>query len=249
MSGHNKWSSIKHKKGAADAKRGKVFTRIVKEIIVAAKQGGSDQETNASLRTAVGLAKQHNMPKDNIERAIKRGTGELDGVSYDHISYEGYGHNGVAVIVECLTDNKNRTVAEVRHCFSKYGGSLGENGAVSWNFDSKGYFTIPSAGLDEDEIMMEMLEAGAEDIVLLDDNFEIFTQTTNFHVCLRAVEKLGYTCENAELTKIPKSTINADDFAEKLMKLIDNLEDLDDVQKVYSNYEISDEVMERITAE
>jgi YebC/PmpR family DNA-binding regulatory protein len=246
MSGHNKWSSIKHKKGAADAKRGKIFTRIVKEIIIAAKMGGGDQETNPSLRTAVALAKQNNMPKENIERAIKRGTGELEGVSYDQISYEGYGHNGVAIIVECLTDNKNRTVAEVRHTFSKYGGSMGENGAVSWNFESKGFFTIPAAGLDEDEVMMALLEAGASDVVLGDDVFEIYTEPTQFHVCLKAAEDLGYTCENAELTKIPKSTVNADDVAEKLMKLLDNLEDLDDTQKVYSNYEISDEVMERL---
>ncbi|MBN2829865.1 MAG: YebC/PmpR family DNA-binding transcriptional regulator, partial [Candidatus Cloacimonetes bacterium] len=158
MSGHNKWSSIKHKKGAADAKRGKIFTRIVKEIIIAAKNGGGDQETNPALRTAVALAKQNNMPKDNIERAIKRGTGELEGASYEQISYEGYGHNGVAIIVECLTDNKNRTVAEIRHTFSKYGGSMGDSGAVAWNFESKGFFTIPAAGMDEDEVMMALLD-------------------------------------------------------------------------------------------
>ncbi len=246
MSGHNKWSSIKHKKGAADAKRGKLFTRIVKEIIVAAKSGGGDIETNPALRTAVALAKQNNMPKDNIQKAIKRGTGELEGVSYDHITYEGYGQNGVAIIVDCLTDNKNRTVAEVRHTFSKYGGSLAENGAVSWNFENKGFFTIAKGDLDEDEVMMELLEAGAADVVIEDDTFLVYTEHSDFHSCLSAAEEIGYNCEHAELTKIPKSTVNADEVAEKLMKLIDMLEDCDDVQKVYSNYEISDEVMQRL---
>ncbi len=246
MSGHNKWSSIKHKKGAADAKRGKLFTRIVKEIIVAAKQGGGDLESNPALRTAVGLAKQNNMPKDNIERAIKRGTGELEGVSYDNITYEGYGQNGVAIIVDCLTDNKNRTVAEIRHTFSKYGGSMAESGSVSWNFENKGFFTIAKGDLDEDEVMMELLEAGAADVVIEDDTILVYTEQSDFHRCLSEVEGLGYSCENAELTKIPKSTVNADEVAEKLMKLIDMLEDCDDVQKVYSNYEISEDILEQL---
>ncbi|HOU72541.1 MAG TPA: YebC/PmpR family DNA-binding transcriptional regulator, partial [Candidatus Syntrophosphaera sp.] len=174
MSGHNKWSSIKHKKGAADAKRGQLFTRIVKEIILAAKNGGGDAEMNPRLRTAVLTAKAANMPRENIERAIKRGTGEIEGAAYEEIVYEGYGHNGVGIVVEVMTDNKNRTVADVRHIFSKYGGNLAESGSVAWNFEQKGFFNVPSAGLDEDEFMMQALEAGAEDIELSDEYFDIY---------------------------------------------------------------------------
>lgn len=245
MSGHNKWSTIKHKKAATDAKRGKIYTRIVKEIILAAKNGG-DPDTNPRLRTAINTAKQANMPRENIERAIKRGTGELEGVAYEEVTYEGYGHNGVGIVVDVLTDNKNRTVADVRHAFSKFGGAMAEAGAVSWNFDQRGYFTVPVEELDEDEFMMAALDAGAEDIQKSEDVFEVFTSPTEFHAVLSNMEKAGFKIENAELTKIPKTTVNADEVADKLMKLIDVLEDLDDVQKVYANFEFSDEVMARL---
>ncbi|MDY0150745.1 MAG: YebC/PmpR family DNA-binding transcriptional regulator [Candidatus Cloacimonas sp.] len=249
MSGHNKWSSIKHKKGATDAKRGKIFTRIVKEIIIAAKSGGGDPEMNPRLRTAINTAKEANMPKDNIDRAVKRGTGEIEGVAYDEITYEGYGYNGVGIVVDVMTDNKNRSVAEIRHAFSKFGGNMAESGSVSWNFEPKGYFQVPSDGLDEDEFMMQALEAGAEDINPIDEFFEVFTSPHEFHTVLGNMEKAGFPVMNAELTRIPKTTINADDVAAKLMRLIDFLEDLDDVQKVYANYEISDAVMEQLEKE
>lgn len=246
MSGHSKWSSIKHKKGTADAKRGKIFTKLVKEIIVAAKEGGGDPEMNPRLRLAVSTAKGANMPNSNIERAIKRGTGELDGVNYDNYIYEGYGHNGVAIIVETLTDNKQRTVADVRHIFSKYGGNLAENGSVSWMFVQKGLIIIPENDLDEDEVMMASLDAGAEDFIVEDGNFLIYTAYTDLHSVLKKLEENDYNIKNAELTRIPENTVNADDVAEKLLKLIDHLEDCDDVQKVYANFEISDEVFERL---
>jgi YebC/PmpR family DNA-binding regulatory protein len=248
MSGHSKWSTIKHKKEATDAKRGKIYTRLVKEIILAAKSGG-DPDTNARLRTAINTAKQANMPKDNIDRAVKRGTGEIEGAAYEEITYEGYGHNGIGIVVDVLTDNKNRSVAEIRHAFSKYGGTMAEAGAVSWNFEQKGYFTVPTSGLDEDEFMMAALEAGAEDVQKSDEVFEIYTSPSDFHSVLANMDKAGFKTENAELTKIPKNTINADEVAEKLMKLIDFLEDLDDVQKVYANFEFSDDVMAKLNQE
>ena len=247
MSGHSKWSSIKHKKGAADAKRGKIFTKLVKEIIVAAKEGGGDEEMNPRLRLAVSTAKGANMPNSNIERAIKRGTGELEGVNYEHFTYEGYGHNGVAIIVETLTDNKQRTVAEVRHIFSKYGGNLAENGSVSYMFDQKGFIVIPAIELDEDEVMMASLDAGAEDFIVEEDSYLIYTAYADLHNVHKKLEEVGYNIEKAELTRIPQNTINADEVAEKLLKLIDFLEDCDDVQKVYANFEISDEVFERLS--
>ncbi|MBP7206047.1 MAG: YebC/PmpR family DNA-binding transcriptional regulator [Candidatus Cloacimonetes bacterium] len=247
MSGHNKWSSIKHKKGAADAKRGQLFTRIVKEIILAAKNGGGDPEMNPRLRTAILTAKAANMPRENIERAIKRGTGEIEGAAYEEIVYEGYGHNGVGIVVEVMTDNKNRTVADLRHTFSKYGGNLAESGAVAWNFEQKGFFNIPAEGLDEDEFMMQALEAGAEDIELNGEYFDIYTAPGEFHTVLAEFEKQGFAVENAELTRVPKTTVNADDFAPKLFKLVEMLEELDDVQKVYANFEVSDEVMEALS--
>ncbi|PID28008.1 MAG: YebC/PmpR family DNA-binding transcriptional regulator [Candidatus Cloacimonadota bacterium] len=247
MSGHNKWSSIKHKKGAADKKRGKLFTKIVKEIIVAAKEGGGDPDSNPRLRVAVQLAKSNNMPNSNIEKAIKRGTGELEGAAYEEYTYEGYGHNGVAVIVDVMTDNKNRTVPEIRHIFSKYGGSLAENGAVSWNFDHKGLIVVPEGDHNEEEFMMTALDAGAEDVTSEDGFFEVITEKTDLHSVAAALEKEGFAIEKVELTRIPKSTVNADDVAEKLLKLIEMLEDNDDVQKVYANFEISDEVLERLS--
>ncbi|NLO12114.1 MAG: YebC/PmpR family DNA-binding transcriptional regulator [Candidatus Cloacimonetes bacterium] len=246
MAGHNKWSSIKHKKAATDAKRGKIYTRLAKEIILAAKSGGGDPEMNPRLRTAINSARSVNMPRDNIERAIKRGTGEIEGAAYEETSYEGYGHNGVGIVVDVMTDNKNRTVSELRHIFSKYGGNLAETGAVSWNFDQKGYFNIASEGLDEDEFMMQALEAGAEDIELDGEYYDVYTSASDFHVVLGNFEEQGFTALNAELTMVPKNTVNADDVAEKLLKLIDMLEDLDDVQKVYANFDISDEILESL---
>lgn len=249
MSGHNKWSSIKHKKGAVDAKRGKIFTRIVKEIILAAKSGGGDPEANPRLRTAILTAKNANMPRENIERAIKRGTGEIEGVNYEEITYEGYGQNGVGIVIDVMTDNKNRTVAELRHVLSKYGGSLAETGAVSWNFDLKGFFNVPVAGLDEEEFMLQALEAGADDVEMGDEYFDVYTSPTDFHTVLGNMEAAGFPVENAELIRVPKTTINADEVAPKLLKLIDALEDLDDVQRVYANFELSDEVMAELSQE
>ncbi len=249
MSGHSKWSSIKHKKGAADAKRGKLFTRLVKEIIVAAREGGGDADSNPRLRLAISNAKNANMPNANIDRAIKRGTGEIDGVSYEQLSYEGYGQNGVAIFIETLTDNKLRTVADVRHTLSKYGGNLAESGSVAWMFEQKGQIEIAKNDLDEDEVMMAALEAGAEDVVLEDDYFIVYTSYSDLHLVLKNLEEADFQIEKAELTRIPKNTINADDVAEKLLNLLDKIEDLDDVQKVYANFEISEDVMERITAD
>jgi YebC/PmpR family DNA-binding regulatory protein len=249
MSGHNKWSSIKHKKGAADAKRGKLFTRIVKEIILAARDGGGDLSANPRLRTAIQSAKGANMPKDNIEKAIKRGTGEIEGAIYEEITYEGYGQGGVAILVEVTTDNKNRSVAELRHCFSKYGGNLAESGAVAYNFDKKGVIEIQVNGKDEDDFMMQALELGADDVQKDDDLFLVYTATTDLYKVVGNFEEAGYTIEKAEFTRIPKNTIQADEVAEKLLKLIDKLEDLDDTQKVYANFEISDEVMDKLNIE
>lgn len=249
MSGHNKWSTIKHKKAATDAKRGKIYTRLVKEIILAAKSGGGDPDMNPRLRTAINSAKTQNMPRENIERAVKRGTGEIEGAAYEEITYEGYGHNGVGIVVDVMTDNKNRTVADLRHTFSKYGGNLAETGAVSWNFDQKGFFNVPSAGYEEDDFMMQALEAGAEDVELNDEYFDVYTSPSDFHTVLANFESLGLPVLNAELTRVPKNTVNADDVAHKLMKLIDMLEELDDVQKVYANFEFSDDVLEALNKE
>lgn len=247
MSGHNKWSSIKHKKGAADAKRGKLFTRIVKEIIISARDGGGDIESNARLRMAVSNARNANMPNANIDRAIKRGTGEIEGVNYEFYTYEGYGQNGVAIFVETLTDNKLRTVADIRHIFSKYGGNLAENGAVAWMFDQKGRIEIPFEGQDEDEFMMQALDAGADDVIFDEEIIEIITPYVDLHTVLKNLEDENLNVTTAELTRIPKNIVNADDVAEKLLNLIEKLEDCDDVQKVYANFDISDEVMDRIS--
>jgi len=245
MAGHNKWSQIKHKKGAADARRGKVFTRLAKEITIAAREGGSDVTANPRLRTAIQSAKGVNMPKDNIEKAIKKGTGEIEGVNYEEIMYEGYGHGGVAILVEALTDNKNRTVAEVRHIFSKYGGNMAEGGAVSWNFEKKGMIDVLSDGLEEDDFMMQALDLGAEDIEITDGIFIVYTVPTDLYKVVGLLDDNGFKVQKAEFTMIPKTTINADDVAEGLLKLIDKLEDIDDIQKLYSNFELSDEVMNR----
>lgn len=249
MSGHNKWSTIKHKKGAADAKRGKMFSRLIKEITVAARMGGGDPEGNPRLRTAILTARQANMPKENIERAIKRGTGEIEGVNYEEIVYEGYGPGGVAVLVEALTDNKNRTVAEIRHLFDRYSGNLGESGCVSWLFDKKGIVEIDGAGLSEDEVMEVALDAGAQDVKAEGDAFEIVTEPQDFESVRKAVEEKGWKIELAELTMIPQNTIRLEGKkAEQMLKLMDSLDDHEDLQRAYANFDISEEDMLKASA-
>ncbi|RKZ28450.1 YebC/PmpR family DNA-binding transcriptional regulator [bacterium] len=246
MSGHSKWASIKHKKAITDAKRGKLFTKLIREITVAARQGGGDINGNARLRTAVAAAKAANMPAENIERAIKKGTGELEGVSYEEVTYEGYGQGGVAIMLEVLTDNKKRTVAEIRHTFARLGGNLGEAGCVSWMFHKVGMLTVPKQGTEEEKLMEAALEAGANDFKEEDDFFEIYTEPSNvFDVRDKLIAK-GFNVNSAEVTAIPQSTVHLEGKdAEKLLKLLYALEDNDDVQKVYSNVDIPDEIVER----
>ena len=249
MSGHSKWSTIKRKKGAADAKRGKVFTKIIKEIMVSARIGGGDINANPRLRSAVLAAKAENMPKDNIERAIKKGTGELEGVNYEELIYEGYGPGGVAMMLEVLTDNKNRTVADVRHVFSKHSGSLGEAGCVSWMFEKKGLVVIEKNGVDEDRLIEVALDAGALDVKDSDKEFEVMSDPANFEEVKRAIEEAGFKSNYAEVTMVPQSTIRlTGKEAEQMVKLMEGLEDSDDVQKVYANFDIADEEMERLSA-
>jgi YebC/PmpR family DNA-binding regulatory protein len=246
MSGHSKWHTIKHKKGALDAKRGKIFTKLIKEITVAARTGGSgDVDANARLRKAVTDAKAQNMPNDTIDRAIKRGTGELEGVNYDEITYEGYGIGGVAVLVETMTDNRNRTVAEIRHIFSKNGGNMGEAGSVAWMFDKKGYFVVDKAAKSEDELFDIVIEAGADDMQDEGDVFEIFTSPDAFEAVSDALKAAGVETQAAEISMIPQNYIAlTGDDARKMMKLYDALDDNDDVQKVYANFDIDESEME-----
>ena len=248
MSGHSKWSTIKRKKGANDAKRGKLFTKLIKEITVAARMGGGDIDANPRLRVVVDKAKQNNMNKDNIERAIKKGSGDLDGVSYEEFTYEGYGPAGVAVLVSVLTDNKNRTTAEVRHAFSKFGGNLGENGCVSWMFDRKGLIVIEKAKVDEETLMELALEAGADDISDEDETWEVKTDPTELHVVVDALKDKGINIEEADISWIPQNTVElTGKSASSMLKLVELLEDNDDVQDVYANFDISDEEMESLT--
>lgn len=250
MSGHSKWSTIKHKKGRADARRGKLFSKLIKEITIAARHGGGDIDGNPRLRTAVYKAKESNMPADNIDRAIKKGTGEIEGVTYEEMTYEGYGPSGVAVMVETVTDNKNRTTAEVRHLFSKYGGNLGENGCVSWLFDSKGIIVIDKEEYDEDTIMEIALEAGADDIDTEGSAYEIITEFTDFDAVKKAFDEKNIKTIEAEITKTPQTTVALTGKpAQTMLKLMDMLDDHDDVQKVYANFEISEEEMARIFEE
>jgi YebC/PmpR family DNA-binding regulatory protein len=243
MSGHSKWSSIKHKKAATDAKRGKIFTKLIKEITVAARLGGGDQEANPRLRSAIQAAKSENMPKDNVERAIKKGTGELEGVNYEEIIYEGYGPGGAAVLVESLTDNKNRTVADIRSIFGKNGGNLGENGCVAWMFDKKGYIAVDSKSVDEEELMETALEAGAEDIKEDNGNYEVITAPGDFETVKEAIDKASIAYIDAEVTMLPQTTTNlSGKEAEQMVRLMEMLEDCDDVQKVYTNADIPDEI-------
>lgn len=248
MSGHSKWSTIKRKKGAIDAARGKVFTKIIKEITVAARIGGGDIESNPRLRLAVNSAKSNNMPADNITRAIKKGTGELEGVSYEEITYEGYAPGGVALIIESMTDNRNRTVAELRHMLSKNGGNLAESGAVSWNFERKGVITVSKGSYTEDDLMNVILEAGADDMTDEGDFFEVTASLENFEPVRKAIDSSslnGAKIESASLQYVPKQTTKVEGKdAESAIKLINVLEDYDDVQNVYSNADIDEKVME-----
>jgi YebC/PmpR family DNA-binding regulatory protein len=247
MSGHSKWSTIKHKKGAADAKRGRIFTKLIKEITVAARMGGGDIEANPRLRSAVLEAKSENMPKDNIERAIKKGTGELEGVSYEELIYEGYGPGGVAMLVECLTDNKNRTVAEVKYLFDRHGGSLGSPGCVAWIFEHKGIIVFDGAGMEEDKLMEIALEAGAEDVSEEDGDFEVVTSLADFETVKKAFDDLKMVYKHAQLTKIPKNTVKLEGKkAEQMLNIMEAFEDSDDVNHVYANFDIPDEVMEAL---
>lgn len=243
MSGHNKWSTIKRKKGAADAKRGKMFTKIIKEIIIAVKEGGGDSDTNPRLRLAIQNAKGVNMPKDNIERAIKKASG-ADSVNYLETTFEGYAPNGIAVFAECLTDNNNRTVASVRSAFNKYGGSLGTNGSLSFLFDSKGIFTIKNEGIDAEEIGLEMIDAGAEDFEVDDEIITITCPKENFGNVSKKLSEMGIEPEESGLKRVPNTTKTLDiESAKKVLKFIEFLEDDDDVQNVYHNLEITDELV------
>jgi YebC/PmpR family DNA-binding regulatory protein len=249
MSGHSKWSTIKHKKAVTDARRGKLFTRLAREITVAARMGGGDPDTNFGLRLAIDKAKSANMPKDNIERAIKRGTGELKGEELHEVTYEGYAPNGVAVLVKVLTDNKNRTVADIRRILTRQGGTMAEAGAVAWQFDRKGYIAITPDGIDEDTVFEIAVEAGADDIVFGDDLIEVYADIENFQAVRQALEEAGIPFETAEMSMIPKTTLQLGEKETlRVMGLIDALEELDDTQQVYSNLDISDEAMAKYEA-
>ena len=249
MSGHSKWSSIKHKKGAADAKRGKIFSRISKELTVVAKAAGGDPTMNPRLRTVIANAKAANMPADNIERAIKKGVGEIGGASsFEETTYEGYGPGGVALLVEVLTDNKNRTVAEIRHILSKHGGNLGENGCVAWMFDKKGSLLVNKSDIDEDALMELALEAGADDVREEEHEFEVITSPGAFETVRRAIEQRGIKLLSASIGMIPQNTVQLEAArAEQMIKLMEKLEDNDDVQNVYANFDIPDEIMEKLS--
>jgi len=244
MAGHSKWANIRHRKAAQDAKRGKIYTKLAREITVAAREGGGDPEKNPRLRAAIEKARKFNMPKENIERAIKRGTGELQGESYEEITYEGYGPGGVAIIVKCLTDNRNRTASEVRHVFSKHGGNLGTSGCVSYLFERKGVITVPADKFDEETVMMAAIEAGAEDVVSEGDKFIVYTEPGELEAVRKGLIDAGVEIEEAKLDLIPTTTTRVEgETAQKVLKLLMALEDLDDVQEVYSNFDMPEEVM------
>lgn len=247
MAGHSKWANIKFRKERQDAKRGKVFTKLIKEITVAAKVGGGDIDANPRLRTAIQAAKGANMPMKNIENAIKKGTGELPGVVFEEINYEGYGPGGVALLIACTTDNKNRTVSEVRHLLSKYGGNLGESGCVAWMFDRTGFIRVPQETYDEEELMLLAIDFGADDLKVEDGYYEIYTSTDNFDSVRSKLEEAGVQIESAELTYLPQNTVPLEDKkAEQMLKLMEALEDNDDVQNVFANFDIDEKVMESI---
>ncbi len=248
MSGHSKWSTIKRKKGKADAERGRIFTKLIREITVAAREGGGDLEANPKLRTAVAAARAGNMPADNIKRAILKGTGELEGVRYEEFSYEGYGPGGVAILVEVLTDNKKRTVAEVRHILTKHNGSLGEVGCVGWMFNRKGYITVDKNRIDEDELMEKALDAGAIDVQSSNDLYEIYTDFSDLESVRSELENRNIEIASVEPAMIPQNTIKLDGKqAEQMLRLYESLEDHDDVVHVYANFDIDDSVMEKFS--
>jgi len=247
MSGHSKWSSIKHKKGAADAKRGKIFTKLIKEITVAARMGGGDPDGNPRLRTAIAAAKAENMPKENIERGIKKGTGELEGVTYEEVGYEGYGPGGVAVLIDCLTDNRNRTVADIKHLFERHGGNLGEPGCVSYMFEKKGVISFEKDKVDEEALFNLALEAGADDVNEEETEFEVVTTPSSFEAVKKAIDGAGLSYSYAEVTKVPKTTVKVEGKrAQQMLSLMQGLEDHDDVSHVYANFDISEEEMEAL---
>jgi YebC/PmpR family DNA-binding regulatory protein len=247
MSGHSKWATIKRKKGKLDAERGRTFTKLIKELTVAARAGGGDPEGNPRLRTAIATAKGANMPADNIKKAIQKGTGELPGVSYEEVTYEGYGPAGVAIYLLAMTDNKNRTVAEIRHIFARFNGNLGENGCVSWMFDKKGVITVASSVCDEDTLMEIALDAGAADLINQGDIYEIITPSLELEKVRAAIEKKSIPITSAESTMIPQNTIKLDEkHAETMLKLYEALEEHDDVQKVYSNFDIDESIMNKL---
>lgn len=249
MSGHSKWHNIRLRKGKQDAERGKIFTKIAREIIVAARHGGGSPDTNVRLRLAIQKAREASMPADNVKRAIQRGTGELEGVTYDEVTYEGYGPGGVAILIECLTDNRNRTVADLRNIFAKCGGSLGESGCVAWMFDQKGIASVPAESTDEDAVMMATLDAGAEDIRVEGDSIEIITRPEDLQSVRDALTSAGIAFTEAEITKLPKSTVRVEGKeAAQVLRLMDILEDLDDVQHVYANFDVPEEVMQEAAA-
>jgi len=249
VSGHSKWSSIKHKKGAADAKRGKLFSKLTRAIIVAAREGGPDPSANLALQNAIEKARSYSMPKDNIDRAIAKGSGaDSDTSTFESIVYEGYGPSGVAVIVEALTDNRNRTAGEVRHTFAKNDGNLGTSGAVAWLFERRGVVLVAAGGVDEDELTLAAAEGGADDVTLDGSSFQILSAAESLAAVREAVEAAGFTIENAELTMLPKTTVEVSDEADakKVLRLMDQLEDNDDVQDVFANFDIPEQVLEAV---
>jgi YebC/PmpR family DNA-binding regulatory protein len=247
MSGHSKWHSIKHKKGAADAARGKLFARLCREIEVAARTGGGDPDTNAGLRTKVQKAKEASVPKDNIENAIKRGTGELEGVVYEAMNYEGYAPNGIAIYVECLSDNRNRTGSEIKNIFSRNGGAMAEPGAVAWQFERKGLIHV-GPGSTEDDVLLTALDAGAEDVTEAGDGFQVITPPTELHVVRSALEEAGIKVDSSDLTMIASTSIELEDeaSARQVLRVVDALEDHDDVQGVYANFDIPENILDMV---
>ncbi len=251
MSGHSKWSTIKHKKAAEDAKRGQLFSKLSRAIIVAAREGGGNPETNIALANAIEKAKSYSMPKENIERAIKRGIGEGDAEEYERITYEGYGANGVAIMVDVMTDNRNRAASDIRRIFSRTGGSLGTTGCVAWMFEKKGNIIVnKDSGVDEETLLETALEAGAEDMNTEDDHYEIITDPESFRGVVEALQKAGVEIASAQVTMLPKTTVKLDkEAAKKVLKLVDALEDYEDVQEVYANFDIPDDILAEIAEE
>jgi YebC/PmpR family DNA-binding regulatory protein len=251
VSGHSKWSTIKHKKGAADAKRGKLFSKLSRAIIVAAREGGPDPESNLALANAIEKARSYSMPKDNIERAVARGSGaDADQAAFETVVYEGYGPSGVAVIVEALTDNRNRTASDVRHLFAKNDGNLGTSGAVTWLFERRGLVLVSADGVDEDELTLAAAEGGADDVALDGSTFQVTSAPESLSAVREAIEAAGFTVESSELTMIPKTTVRveSENDAKKILRLVDQLEDSDDVQDVYANFDIPEQVLEAVAS-